>query len=138
MRVIRCRDGTVRTGGIAQLRRLHKRNALSVKGKILLLTAEHPDFRAREIAAAVGTKTNYVYMVWRGRRRATLQRKRYRDRRHNGHGMTRSHCLTIAVDPFTNADLSREAKKRGLAKLSLLGLIVETIVDEGLFSAILD
>jgi len=58
-------------------------------------------------------------------------------RRRVEHGLPRSACLGGMVDPLVMAAIKREAARRGLAKGALVGRIIETIVDDDLFAAIL-
>lgn len=63
--------------------------------------------------------------------------KHRRKLQHDGHGEPRRNLLPVYVDRSTAAAVVAEASRRGLARGALVGRLIETIADDGLFDAIL-
>jgi hypothetical protein len=56
---------------------------------------------------------------------------------HNGHGLPRTKAIGCMVDDLVSAAVKAEAAKRGIPLAALTGSLIEVIVNDDLFEAIL-
>jgi hypothetical protein len=72
-----------------------------------------------------------------GRVVAFAEKARRREKQNLGHGLPRDHHAVACVDALAAAALDAEASRRRLTHSGLIGTLLETIIEDDLFDAIL-
>jgi hypothetical protein len=70
--------------------------------------------------------------------RHAAPRRPRRDAQHGGRGLPRTSVLTTAVDAEIMERFMAEATRRGLTRAGLLGAVIENVVEDDLWRAVID